>query len=98
MATLTSTQPIPARRRALDRYAENVYFQDGLLLTAVLVSLLYLVLATSLDAAGYVPSMAILLPVTLGALGLAFLMAFSRFDGFFALSHSMFTGLPGFFF
>ncbi len=93
MATLTSTQPIPARRRALDRYAENVYFQDGLLLTAVLVSLLYLVLATSLDAAGYVPSMAILLPVTLGALGLAFLMAFSRFDGFFALSHSMFTGL-----
>jgi transglutaminase-like putative cysteine protease len=29
----------------------------------------------------------------LGALVLGFLMSFSRFDGFFALSHSMFTGL-----
>src|SRR5690606_19239124 len=56
-------------------------------------SLLYLILATSMDAAGYVESMALLVPVTLGALGLGFLMAFSRFDGFFALSHSMFTGL-----
>ena len=93
MAALSSAQPITKRRRARDRYAENVYFQDGLLLTAVLVSLLYLILATSLDAAGYVPSMALLLPVTLGALGLGFLMAYSRFDGFFALSHSMFTGL-----
>ena len=72
---------------------ENVYFQDGRALTGVLAALLYLVLATSLDAAGYVQSMALLIPVTLGALALAFLMSFSRFDGFFALSHSMFTGL-----
>jgi transglutaminase-like putative cysteine protease len=93
MAALSTTQPITKRRRARDRYAENVYFQDGLLLTAVLVALLYLILATSLDAAGYVPSMALLLPVTLGALALGFFMAYSRFDGFFALSHSMFTGL-----
>jgi hypothetical protein len=88
MAT-TSAQPIPARIR----YADNVHFQDGAVLTGVLVSLLYLVLAASLDAAGYVESMALLVPITLGALGLGFLMAFSRFDGFFALSHSMFSGL-----
>ena len=93
MATLTSNHSVPLRRRARDRYAENVYFQDGLTLTAVLVSLLYLILATSLDAAGYVPSMAMLVPGHVGRVGLAFLMSFSRFDGFFALSHSMFTGL-----
>src|SRR5690606_398630 len=44
-------------------------------------------------AAGYVASMALLVPVTLGALFLGMLMSYSRFDGFFALSHSMFTGL-----
>ncbi len=38
-------------------------------------------------------NIALLVPVTLGALALGFLMSFSRFDGFFALSHSMFTGL-----
>lgn len=86
------TPRIP-ERSVRARYADNVYFQDGLLLTAVLTSLLYLIVATSLDAAGYVSNMGLLLPVTLGALALGFLMAFSRFDGFFALSHSMFTGL-----
>ncbi|GIV79439.1 MAG: hypothetical protein KatS3mg050_3833 [Litorilinea sp.] len=75
------------------RYSENVYFQDGRLFTGILVSLLYLILAISLDAAGYVSDMTLLVPVTLGALLLGFLMAYSRFDGFFALSHSMFTGL-----
>ncbi|HXF61656.1 MAG TPA: transglutaminaseTgpA domain-containing protein [Caldilineaceae bacterium] len=102
MTTLTSTSatpvstPLPAApspSRARNRYAENIYFQDGVVLTGVLTSLLYLILATSMDAAGYVESMALLVPVTLGALALGFLMAFSRFDGFFALSHSMFTGL-----
>jgi len=81
--------PASARRR----YLENIYYQDGVVLIAVLTSLLYLILATSLDAAGYVENISILVPVTLGALALGFLMAFSRFDGFFALSHSMFTGL-----
>src|SRR5690606_40863106 len=74
-------------------YRDNVYFQDGLVLTAILTALLYLILATSLDAAGYVRNMTLLVPVTMGALSLGFLMSFSRFDGFFALSHSMFTGL-----
>lgn len=94
MATLTASQPqtIPPLT-ARERYAQNVYFQDGVVLTSVLTALLYLILATSLDAAGYVENMALLVPVTLGALTLGFLMAFSRFDGFFALSHSMFTGL-----
>ena len=75
------------------RYVDNTYFQDGRLFTGVLASLLYLLVATSLDAAGYVSSLVLLVPVTLGALAVAFLMSFSRFDGFFALSHSMFTGL-----
>lgn len=92
MATLSATQPF-APRSARVRYLENVYFQDGVVLTSVLTALLYLILATSLDAAGYVENMALLVPVTLGALALGFLMSFSRFDGFFALSHSMFTGL-----
>jgi transglutaminase-like putative cysteine protease len=99
MATLTATQssvsqaPAIVQRSARERYRQNVYFQDGIVLTGVLTGLLYLILATSLDAAGYVENMALLVPVTLGALALGFLMSFSRFDGFFALSHSMFTGL-----
>lgn len=91
MTTLTNAQSIPTRPRA--SYRDNVYFQDGLVLTAILTALLYLILATSLDAAGYVRNMTLLVPVTMGALSLGFLMSFSRFDGFFALSHSMFTGL-----
>ena len=75
------------------RYAENIYFQDGKAVTAILVGLLYLLLAVSLDAAGYVESLAVLFPVTLGAFVLGVFMSASRFDGFFALSHSMFTGL-----
>lgn len=104
MATLTDSrkdlsrnEPRPTYaaggQQAGARYAENVYYQDGLVLTGVLTGLLYLIVATSLDAAGYVTNMTLLVPVTLGALALGFLMSFSRFDGFFALSHSMFTGL-----
>ena len=74
-------------------YRANVYFQDGAVLTGILAALLYLTVTTSLDAAGHVASMALLIPVTLGAILLGILMAYSRFDGFFALSHSMFTGL-----
>ncbi|MEZ4678970.1 MAG: transglutaminaseTgpA domain-containing protein [Caldilineaceae bacterium] len=50
-------------------------------------------MAASLDAAGYVPSMGLLIPVTFGALAMSLLMAYSRFDSFFAFSHGMFTGL-----
>lgn len=74
-------------------YANNLYFQDGVQLTTILAGLLYLIVAVSLDAAGYVQNMSLLIPVTLGAFVLGVLMAYSRFDGFFALSHSMFTGL-----
>src|SRR5262245_10766373 len=31
------------------RYSENIYFQDGAVLTGTLLALIYLVLATSLD-------------------------------------------------
>src|SRR3954464_4082864 len=94
MATLSASQSqLIAPPSAGKRYLENIYYQDGVVLIAVLTALLYLILATSLDAAGYVENIAVLVPVTLGALALGFLMAFSRFDGFFALSHSMFTGL-----
>ena len=90
MATITSESQLASAR---SRYSENVYFQDGGVLTGVLAALLYLILATSLDAAGYVASLSLLIPVTLGALALSFLMSYSRFDGFFALTHSMFVGL-----
>ncbi len=59
----------------------------------ILSALLYLLVAISLDAAGYVESMTLLTPVTAGALVLGLLMSFSRFDALFALSHSLFTGL-----
>ncbi len=90
MAVSSQAQPQPAYR---SRYADNTYFEDGRLLTGILVSLLYLILAVSLDAAGYVDSLLLLIPVTFGALLLGMLMAYSRFDGFFALSSSMFIGL-----
>lgn len=71
----------------------NFYFHDGVILTGILAALLYLIVGTALDAAGHVESMALLIPVTLGATVLGIMMSYSRFDGFFALSHSMFTGL-----
>lgn len=91
MARMSAYTPERATPRAA--YAANSYFQDGTVVTAVLAILLYLLLAISLDAAGYVRSLVVLVPVTFGAFGLALLMSYSRFDGFFALSHSMFTGL-----
>jgi transglutaminase-like putative cysteine protease len=54
---------------------------------------LYLILAAALDAAGHVENLSIVVPVTAGAFVLGILMSYSRFDGFFALSHSMFVGL-----
>ncbi len=97
MATLTSNQPNserlpvhPPARRA--RYRDNVYFQDGHIVTAILAVLLYMLAAVSLDAAGYADNMSLLVPVTMGAAILGLLISFSRFDGFFALSLSLFTG------
>lgn len=88
MTANATGQPTPRAR-----YADNIYFRDGTTVNAILVVLLYLLLAISLDAAGYVRNLSILAPVTLGAFALGFLMSMSRFDGFFALLHSMFTGL-----
>ena len=69
-------------------YLDSVYFQDGQWLTGVLTGILYVILAAALDAAGHVSNLAIVVPVTVGAYLLGVLMSFSRFDGFFALSHS----------
>lgn len=69
------------------------FFQEGRILTLVLFGLLNLLLAISLDAAGWVADMGLLVPVVLGALTMGTLMAYSRFDGFFMLSHSLATGL-----
>ncbi|RLT44656.1 MAG: hypothetical protein DWI57_02865, partial [Chloroflexi bacterium] len=80
----------PAVERASDA---PVFFQEGRVVTFLLLGLLYLLLALSLDAAGWVKSMGLLVPVVLGALTLGTLMAYSRFDGFFMLSHSLATGL-----
>ncbi len=98
MSTLTSRQVSShshhRRTRAYsERYRDNVYYQDGYIVTAVLAALLYLLVAVSLDAAGYTENLTILVPVTGGAVLLSLLMSFSRFDGFFAMSHSLFTGL-----
>jgi transglutaminase-like putative cysteine protease len=94
-ATLNaSATTAPAAPRPRFKYLNNVYFQDGLLLTTLLSALLYLVLAVSMDAAGHVESgMGLVVPVTFGAIVLGTLMSYSRFDSFFALSHALFTGL-----
>ena len=90
--TTQSASPSSGAARRF-HYRESVYFQDGHWLNAVLTALLYLILAAALDAAGHVQSLAVVIPVTAGAYLLGLLMSFSRFDGFFALSHSMFVGL-----
>ena len=99
MATLTSplspTAPSaerPTTHRRL-RYKDNVYLQDGNVVIGILSALVFLIVAVSLDAAGYVDDLTVLLPVTMGAIILGLLMSFSRFDAFFALSLSLFTGL-----
>lgn len=69
------------------------FFQEGRNLIFLLLGLLYLLLAISLDLAGWVAGMGLLVPVVLGAMVLGTLMAYSRFDGFFMLSHSLATGL-----
>jgi len=91
----TNSAPLVDTVNPIARYVRNIYFQDGQLLTCILAFLLYVLVAVSLDAAGYVPSKntALFLPVTVGAFVLSAMMAYSRFDGFFAMSHSMFTGL-----
>lgn len=93
MATNVSTANGTPRQESAFRYTHNIYFEDGLWLTGILCGLLYLTVAASLDAAGYVDNMGLLIPVTLGALLMSVLMTFSRFDSFFAFSHGMFTGL-----
>lgn len=95
MSTSVSTGNSTSTVSPIQHYLRNIYFQDGQLLTAILAFLLYMLVAIALDTAGYVPSKstALFLPVTLGAYALGLLMSYSRFDGFFAMSHSMFTCL-----
>ncbi len=95
MAVQTQSQPASPAHTSLRpfRYADSVYFQDGQWLMGLLAAALYLILAAALDAAGHVNNLSIVVPVTAGAFVLGLLMSYSRFDGFFALSHSMFVGL-----
>jgi hypothetical protein len=90
--TTQSASPSSGAARRF-HYLDSVYFQDGQWLTGVLAGILYLILAAALDAAGHVSNLGLVVPVTAGAYLLGVLMSFSRFDGFFALSHSMFVGL-----
>ncbi|MBX3014226.1 MAG: DUF4129 domain-containing protein [Caldilineaceae bacterium] len=92
MTTSTATPTTTPTGRTF-HYINNLYFQDGVLFSSILVGLLYLLVAASLDGAGYVTSMGLLYPVTMGAIAVSLLMAYSRFDSFFAFSHGMFTGL-----
>ncbi len=95
-ATLAGTPPAaqPEVTSQSFRYRSNVYFQDGVAVITVLSALLFLVLGVSMDAAGHVPQgLGIIVPVVMGAIALGILIAFSRFDNFFALSYALFTGL-----
>lgn len=76
------------------------YFREGRTVTLLLLGAIYLILALSLSAAGWTSAMNMwmLLFVVLGALAMGALMAFSRFDSFFMLSHSFATGLGWVFF
>ncbi|RME62186.1 MAG: DUF4129 domain-containing protein [Caldilineae bacterium] len=67
-------------------------------MTLLLLGFLYLLLAISLDAAGWVQDMSLLIPVVLGGIVMGALMAYSRFDTFFMFSHSLATGLAWVFF
>lgn len=107
MATSLSTelpknvQPKQTSRIAPERTRQSQhpgYFQEGRSLTAALLALIYLLLALSLNAANWVDDMSLLLPVVGGAMLMGTLMAFSRFDGLFMLSHSLSTGLAWVFF
>ncbi len=95
MAVQSQSQSAGAQHSALRpfHYADSVYFRDGQWLMGLLAATLYLILAAALDAAGHVSNLSVVIPVTAGAFVLGILMSYSRFDGFFALSHSMFVGL-----
>lgn len=93
MATIGSSPTGGNHNARLFRYAQNLYFEDGLLLTGLLAALLFCVAAVTLAAAGSVADIRLLLPVTAGALCMSLLMAYSRFDNFYAFSHGMVTSL-----
>ena len=78
-----------------DAQAPFAYFREGRVVTLILLGAIYLILALSLNGAGWTGAMdmGMLLFVVLGALAMGALMAFSRFDSFFMLSHSFATGL-----
>jgi transglutaminase-like putative cysteine protease len=88
-----NSTPLPSTSAEEETVYSLAYFQEGRALTVALLALLYLMLSFSLDAAGWTNKMGILIPVVLGAVTMGALMAFSRFDGFFMLSHSLSTGL-----
>ncbi len=71
------------------------YFREGRVITLILLGAIYIILALSLSGAGWTGAMnmGMLIFVVLGALAMGALMAFSRFDSFFMLSHSFATGL-----
>ena len=75
--------------------ASIAYFREGRVPTLVLLGAIYVILALSLSGAGWTGAMnmGMLIFVVLGALAMGALMAFSRFDSFFMLSHCFAAGL-----
>ena len=70
------------------------YFRDGAWLTFFLTLVLYMTLAISMNAAQWVElNTEIFTTATLAAVVLGALMARSRFDGLFMVSHGIFTSL-----
>lgn len=82
----SAKRPVPA--------AQAIYFQDGALLTGLLTAALYLILAVTLAVSHHTASLPLFMLVAVSAWFLGLLMAYSRFDGYFAFSYSILAGLP----
>lgn len=86
-----ATQP---ESHAREDSQSGLYFQDGVGLTFSLTLILYLILAISLNAAGWTTlSTNLLIPAVLGGLVLGFFMSMSRFDGVFMVSYGLLISL-----
>ncbi len=93
MTMVASSQSYASPKRPLSA-AHAVYFQDGALLTGLLTAALYLLLAATLAVDHHAATLPLFGLVAVSAWVLGLLMAYSRFDGYFAFSYSIVAGLP----
>lgn len=93
MTMVASSQSYASPKRPFSA-AQTVYFQDGALLTGLLTAALYLLLAATLAVDHHAATLPLFGLVAVSAWMLGLLMAYSRFDGYFAFSYSILAGLP----